>query len=97
MMSNGPGLPPLVAQSSPAIPLQANQSMGMPQGGYGSSPGIPNSGVGLAPQQSYPSASGVGYQMPNMPKSGSKTWLWVLIGLLALGAAAGAVLAIVMK
>ncbi len=92
-----------VAQSSPGIPMHPGQSMGgMPQN-YPTP--VPMSsqnlsmGQGMAPQQmnpQYPAASSIGYQM-HPPAKASKMWLWVVIALLALGAAAGAVLAIVMK
>jgi serine/threonine protein kinase len=95
-------------QSSPSNMVYAGTG-----GGPGSNPanqvygGNPAYGTNPANPQ-YPSASG--YQMGgpgqhqmqqssvNMPPAKkSNTWVWIVVGLLAIGAAAGAVLAIVMK
>ncbi len=111
MGGTGTGLPPLAAQSSPALnQYNPNASMGMQQ--YGSSPTNQAYNPGMSPAMSpnmhmgnpgsnpanpqYPSAAGVGYHMAPVGKK-SNTWVWIVVGLLALGAAAGAVLAVVMK
>jgi len=99
---------PMSPGSNPMNPVYNPHNPGMSMGGgmtpypmqQGMGTGVPNSGVGHhVPQGNpqYPSASGIGYQMPNAPSSGSKLWIWVLVGLLVVGGATGALLAIFMK
>jgi hypothetical protein len=88
---------PFAAQSSSQLqPLGAGMSStGMPQ--YGQQPQYPvvqnpmNAGVPM-----YPQASQLQLQQHG-PGKGSAKWIWWVVGLLALGAAAGAVLALVMR
>jgi serine/threonine protein kinase len=90
---------PFAVQSSPQLqPLGASMSGGMQP--YGQQPQYPvvqnpqammNSGAPM-----YPQASHAQLQQHGAGK-GSVKWIWWVVGLLALGAAAGAVLALVMR
>ena len=91
---SSPGMPPYGAQSSPGM---------MPMGGGGHA-STPSSGVQYPQAQAqaqgipYPQAS-ISQVQQHGPVGGKKTatWIWWVLGLLALGAAAGAVLALVMR
>ncbi len=102
-----PGMSPHNAGMSGHMP-QHQQHMGSMGGQMGSNAGYPQapmasigSGVSHNPGYPQPQASLSQMQnhaptMPMAPQSSSK-WLWWIVGLLALGAAAGAVLALVMR
>ena len=98
-----PAMQPYGAQSSPGMqPYGAQSSPGMmPMGGGGHAP-TPSSGVQYPQAHAqglpYPQAS-ISQVQQHAPVAGKKTatWIWWVLGLLALGAAAGAVLALVMR
>ena len=102
MMMPPPAQPsPFAVQSSPQLqPLNAGMSGAMP---YGAQPqpqypvvqnpqAMMNSGVPM-----YPQASQAQLQQHGGAPTASVKWIWWVVGLLALGAAAGAVLALVMR
>ncbi len=88
-----PGMGPAPMQMQPQMHPQMHQSNhGFPQ--------QPMASIGSAgsqgPMTPYPQAS-VSQLQHHAPQASSSKWLWWVIGLLALGAAAGAVLALVMR
>ncbi|HEY4178901.1 MAG TPA: serine/threonine-protein kinase [Kofleriaceae bacterium] len=103
-VQSSPNLSPFAGQSSPSIqPMNAGMSnAGMSNAGMQQNYGQPyqqqqqpmmNNGPGHGAP--YPQAS-VSQMQTHRPVS-SKKWIWWVVGLLALGAAAGAVLALVMR
>jgi serine/threonine-protein kinase len=108
-VQSNPAASPFAGQSSPSIqPMNAGMSnVGMPNAGM-SNAGMtpmpqnygyqqqqmgPNSGLGQSAP--YPQASVSQISQHRAPSNNK--WIWWVVGLLALGAAAGAVLALVMR
>ena len=108
-MSGLPGMSPHNPAMSGHMPQHQQNNMGSMGGHMGSMGGqnnqgypqapMANIGSGVSQSPAYPHASVSALQthgtMPMAPAS--SRWLWWVIGLLALGAAAGAVLALVMR
>jgi hypothetical protein len=84
---------PFAVQSSPQLQPLGASSTNMPQ--YGAQPQYPVVQQGMMPM--YPQASQLQLQQHGGAGKGSVKWIWWVVGLLALGAAAGAVLALVMR
>jgi serine/threonine protein kinase len=85
---------PFAVQSSPQLQPLGGSMSGMPAYGqpqYPSAQGMMNNNAPM-----YPQASHAQLQQHGAGK-GSVKWIWWVVGLLALGAAAGAVLALVMR
>ena len=94
-----PGMGPAPMQMQPQMQPQMYQQMPQNNLGYPQQPMASIGGAGSqGPMTPYPQASvsQLQHRAPGASSSSSK-WLWWVIGLLALGAAAGAVLALVMR